>query len=168
MSELGGQQPELIGQVGRIGGAGQDIGVLVDPEGHADAPAGQKPLHCVEIEIGDTRGADEGARPAQRRTVGIDPRLAGAEAKTNEHAALVEPGVLEGERRTVGEADDGDVEVLDPLAPGLTPRGARQRQRSEAHLAVAAADRGLCALGSGQRTHERLGTALDGLCREQQ
>ena len=69
MGELGGEQAQLVGQVGGVGLAGEHEGVLVDREGEADPPPGQQPLHPVEVETGEARGRDQPGR-ASRATAG--------------------------------------------------------------------------------------------------
>ena len=66
-----------------------------------------------------------GAEPGERLAVGRKPRHAGAEAQRDVDAALVVIGLLEDQAGAVGEADDGRVQVGDPLARHFAPGRAR-------------------------------------------
>ena len=127
MRELGGEQAKLVGKIAAAGLAGEHESVFLDPEGEADAPPGEQPLHAVEIEPGDARRRDQRAHPAERGPVRRQPRQTAAEAQLDMDGAALELGMLEGQARTVGEADDGDVEILDALAGDFAAGPARAR-----------------------------------------
>ena len=132
MGQLGGEQAQLVDEVGLVGLTRQHERILVDAEGEADPAAGQQPLHALEVETGQPRGRDQAAEPAERRPVGGEPGQAVAEAQPHLDRAALEIGLLEGQGRAVGEADDGDVQVLDPLARDLPARRSQRRQVVEA------------------------------------
>src|SRR3546814_9608303 len=75
--------------------------------GHDDAyrnfPPGQKALHRIQVEISDTRGADDPDEPGVRGLIARKAGMTVAEAKLNQHRALLEIRLLEGEGRAVVE-----------------------------------------------------------------
>ena len=70
-------------------------------------------------------GATSPASQASDGRSGAMPARPRAEAQPDLNRAALELGPLEGQGRAVGEADDGDVHVLDPPARDLAARPAR-------------------------------------------
>src|SRR3546814_16450606 len=74
-----------------------------------------------------------------------------AEAKRDQHRALLEIRLLEGEGRAVVEADDRDAHVLDRLARDFPAREAKWRQVVHADFPASRALRRESQLGVGER-----------------
>src|SRR3546814_11193935 len=64
ISELGGEESQLIDKVGAVGLAREHRRVLGHAEAHRHFPPGQQAPHRLQVEISDTRGAAENGSEA--------------------------------------------------------------------------------------------------------